>query len=97
MDANEYQKCIYGKKHSTISINSDYDYVNLSVIEVEYCEVCGMVIRTESDMKNGKHLVERVTKKIPQIAKEALMKSNTDFLYQDGQGFFLADVDVVEN
>ncbi|OGZ34707.1 MAG: hypothetical protein A2Y98_02840 [Candidatus Portnoybacteria bacterium RBG_19FT_COMBO_36_7] len=64
------EKCLYGKNHSFICISSNYDHSNGNGTLVNWCEVCGYVIKTEYVLNNGIWEEKNKTKKTPQIAKE---------------------------
>jgi hypothetical protein len=72
------EKCRYGKKHSLINLNSSKNYTTGKGESNDWCEICGIVIKTESVLRNWEWVVKNVTVKIPQIAKEVLAAEKTE-------------------
>lgn len=71
-------ECRYVKKHSLILISSSHDYVNSKIINVEWCEVCGEVVKTEFVLKNRNWEEEDRKEWTSQIAKEVLAKEKAE-------------------
>jgi len=84
------EKCRYGKEHSLIGISSSYDYMNGCSVSVDWCEICGRVIKTERVLKDENWEEKNRTEKTPQIIREMFAAEGTAVLYQRGEGFLMA-------
>lgn len=81
-------ECRFGKEHSLICVKA------CSVVRdstLEWCEVCGMLVRTEFGLDGGILVVKNVTEKIPQIAKEFLVAENVNLKFAKIEEFSLVE------
>ncbi len=81
-------ECRFGKKHSLIcvkvrSVSSDST--------LEWCEVCGTLVRTNFGLDRGILVTKNVTEKMPQIAKEFLVEESVDLVFSKKDGFSLVE------